>query len=220
MPDIVLNPNDTNARWQTVSDEQYRTMKRAASDREESFYAVVDDSSTTLRLWDVIDQSWTRPLPATMLKGSGQSNYLSKTVYVCSACPFTTSFAGGVAKHVNSALGQYESHKDATIDIVPNPVTGMPQQVCTGCGETFASRPGQGARHLEGVIAGGPKHRRADELLVKRFNLDESEAVILSKETVTSGDITTATGAEEWSGERRTRKRRRSRSRRRGHGNG
>ena len=220
MPDIVLNPSDNNARWQTVSDEQYRTMKRAASDREESFYAVVDDSSTTLRLWDVIDQSWTRPLPATMLKGSGQSNYLSKTVYVCSACNFTTLFSGGVAKHVTVALGQNVTHKDAKIDIVPNPMTGIPNQVCTGCGDTFASRPGQGARHLESMIAGGPVHRSADELLVKRFNLDESEAVILSKETVTSGEVATATGAEEWSGERQSRKRRRSRSRRRGHGNG
>ena len=220
MPDIVLNPSDNNARWQTVSDEQYRNMKRAASDREESFYAVVDDSSTTMRLWDVIDQSWTRPLPTTTLKSSGQSNYLSKTVYLCSACHFTTLFSGGVAKHVNTSLEQHVTHKDATIDIVPNPMTGVPQQVCTGCGETFASRPGQGVKHLEGMIAGGPVHRSADELLVKRFNLDESEAVILSKETVTSGEITTATGAEEWSGERQSRKRRRSRSRRRGHGNG
>ena len=220
MPDIVLNPNDNNARWQTVSDEQYRNMKRAASDREESFYAVVDDPSTSMRLWDVIDQSWTKPLPNTTLKGSGQSNYLAKTVYVCSACNFTTLFSGGVAKHVTVALGQNVTHKDAKIDIVPNPMTGMPNQVCTGCGDTFESRPGQGAKHLEGMIAGGPVHRSADELLVKRFNLDESEAVILSKETVTSGEITTATGAEEWSGERQTRKRRRTRSRRRGHGNG
>jgi len=220
MPDIVLNPSDNNARWQTVSDDQYRTMKRAASEREESFYAVVDDSSTSMRLWDVIDQSWTRPLPTTTLKGSGQSNYLSKTVYVCSACNFTTLFSGGVAKHVTVALGQNVTHKDAKIDIVPNPMTGIPNQVCTGCGDTFASRPGQGARHLESMIAGGPVHRSADELLVKRFNLDESEAVILSKETVTSGEVATATGAEEWSGERQSRKRRRSRSRRRGHGNG
>ena len=220
MPDIVLNPNDNNAQWQTVSDDQYRTMKRAASDREESFYAVVDDPSASMRLWDAVDQSWTKPLPNTTLKGSGKSNYLSKTVYVCSACQFTTSFVGGVAKHVIAALGQHDSHQGAKIDIVPNPMTGVPQQVCTGCGETFVSKPGQGARHLEGVLAGGPKHRRADELLVKRFNLDESEAVILSKETVTSGDIATATGAEEWSGERQSRKRRRSRSRRRGHGNG
>ena len=220
MPDIVLNPNDTNARWETVSDERYRNMKRAASDREESFYAVVDDSSTTMRLWDVIDKSWTRPLPATMLKGSGQSNYLSKAVYVCSECQFTTLFRGGITKHVTAALEQYNSHKSATIDIVPNPMTGIPQQVCTGCGEIFASRPGQGARHLEGTQAGGPKHRSVDELLVKRFSLDESEAVILSRETVTSGDLTTAAGAEEWSGERQKRKRRRSHSRRRGHGNG
>ena len=220
MPDIVLNPNDNNAQWQTVSDDQYRTMKRAASDREESFYAVVDDPSAAMRLWDAVDQSWTKPLPNTTMKGSGKSNYLSKTVYVCSACNFTTLFKGGVAQHVANSLEQYTTHKDATIDIVPNPMTGIPQQVCTGCGEIFASRPGQGARHLEGMIAGGPNHRRADELFVKRFNLDESEAVILSKETVTSGDITTAAGAEEWSGERQSRKRRRSRSRRRGHGNG
>ena len=219
MPDIVLNPSDNNTRLQTVSDDQYRNMKRVASERDESFYAVVDDSSTSMRLWDVIDQSWTRPLPTTTLKSSGQSNYLSKTVYVCSACHFTTLFSGGVAKHVTVALGQNVTHKDAKIDIVPNPMTGMPNQVCTGCGDTFASRPGQGAKHLEGMIAGGPVHRSADELLVKRFNLDESEAVILSKEKVTSVEVTTATGAEEWSGERQVRRRRRPRSRRRGHGN-
>ena len=43
MPDIVLNPNDNNARWQTVSDEQYHTMKRAAS---VSHRSVMDKTSS------------------------------------------------------------------------------------------------------------------------------------------------------------------------------
>ena len=52
------------------------------SGRDAVMFDVTSDS-TKIRLWDLIDETWTAPLERDM----ATNHYLRKMVYRCSACP-------------------------------------------------------------------------------------------------------------------------------------
>jgi hypothetical protein len=135
------------------------------------------------RVWDTVDQAWSKPL----LEGDVFGLYLRKVVYKCSVCDFTSSRTSDVLSHTNRVMGQGELHIDAELEPFEgaNRTRGLH---CTGCDTDFLSRAGQGRKHLNKVQVDFESHAgQVEELAIMRFTLSPSEPPILKRVVVREG---------------------------------
>ena len=204
MPTII-DPQ-TGAEREIPQREYDALIERVANDQQGSAYQWSSDRPQGVRLWDVIDNTWTRPFPA----GLATSYYLRKVVFRCSACIFTTPYANLVEPHIRGVRQSAAEHNGA--EVTPTlPMPGVePGQQCSGCGAVFTARKGQGHKHLQAALNAAPKHDGAKELLLRRFALGQPTVPLVVSETSQEPVV--------HSGERREGKRRRHRNRSRSKG--
>lgn len=198
MPTIIDPQTGTE---KVVSQREHDALINAVvDDKRGSLYELQTDRPDAIRLWDMIDNAWTRPLPQAL----ATSYYLRKVVFKCSACIFTTPYEKLVAPHIRGVMESADQHGSAEVIPTP-PVPGYePGQQCSGCGAVFTARKNQGRRHLDTVLKMAPEHKGAKELLIRRFALGPPAVPPVAK--ATQEPVV-------HSGERREGKRRRHRSR-------
>jgi hypothetical protein len=157
------------------------------------------------RLWDCIDQSWSKPFPADQIF----NHHLRKIVSKCSACKYTSPYQASVAMHLETIKQQIEQHQTASL--VPHSEDGY--MMCTGCGMPFQIRKMQAQRHLEGLNEAEAAHMNVEVLDILRYAVQPSEPVILGRKTLVTGSQASEMAVAQPPGIRR-RRRRRNRSRR------
>jgi hypothetical protein len=169
-----------------------------------------------IRLWDKVDQSWSRELPHDL----AIQHYLLKVVDKCSACTYVSVFGNGdssIVAHVRKVQESYHQHKSATIEIHRNEREIV--QICTGCGTPFSSRRNGGQKHLNATLEAGPAHKEATKVTMLRFSLTPDGPVSAPVATVVKEQDS---GSQPEVGVERLperRRRRRHRGRRSSHGN-
>jgi hypothetical protein len=92
----------------------------------------VHDSSDVIKLFDVVDMTWTKPLPAEY----AQKYYLRKLVVKCSACKWATGYGKTIAVHLKQLHVQHEDHVGAESQSVPSE-SGGSKTLCSGCEASF-----------------------------------------------------------------------------------
>lgn len=126
------------------------------------------ESKQGTRLWDVLDNTWTAPLPNHLLGEAGssiQDIYLKKVVFACSSRDYTSAFDRDVKRHIRNLT---EVHKDA--EMLPQiGDRGQSVQLCTGCGLTFRMEKRQDRQHVEQMAK---PHESATVDLVRRYGLE------------------------------------------------
>jgi len=192
MPQI-LDPETMTVRQ--VTDQQFDAMLEA---RPAVLTEVVQER-TTSRLWDNVDLCWTE-VPVLNYK-----SYLLKLVAKCSACRESYMKRGFVAEHIRQTAERYERHQGAKVSFETRNNESV--QVCSGCGEAFRSAKNAGGRHVEAMLAAGPTHKGATEVVIQRFSLAPSE----STAPATSAAVEPSASQVEQKKRKRSRKRNRNR---------
>ena len=205
MTQKVIDPN--TGREMAVSDSAVRN----AVESEQTIYKATREGPTKIRVYDVIDGTWTGPVAPNL----AYQDYLRKVVFKCSACNFTTARQNQVGQHVRSVFTAHQTHTNATLSTKSE--GGYTWQECSGCGGRFSIGRMAGEKHLELIRTAPPAHVGAEELMVKRFALEPSEPVILGRQPVQAGENFIVTEPEAVV-IRSSRRRRRSRRRRTGRG--
>ena len=125
------------------------------------------DAGQAEKLWDVIDQAWTKPLPSYMVR-----RHLQKVVYSCAVCTYTSGFPKYVTTHIRHILEQGETHQQAKAFDIRIGDTMVFQ--CSAC-EVKSSREMDIRRHVTLVSHLSTRHKNgATEKLIKRFTLEPS----------------------------------------------
>jgi len=137
----------------------------AIVENEGALYRPREEGDGRIRLWDNVEQGWTKPLG----KVNAYEQYLRKVVLKCSACTYTTIFNGGVTGHVKATLEGAQAHRGA--QAIHSQDGSARVVTCTGCGTVFRSRLNQGQIHINDVQAAERPHRGAVEVPMLRFSL-------------------------------------------------
>ena len=201
MTQKVIDPN--TGREMAVSDSAVRN----AVESEQTIYKATREGPTKIRVYDVIDGTWTGPVAPNL----AYQNYLRKVVFKCSACNFTTARQNQVGQHVRSVFTAYQTHTNATLST--HAEGGSTWQECSGCGGRFRIGRMAGEKHLESIRTSPPAHVGAEELTVKRFALEPSEPVVMGRQSI-SVDESLVVMEPEAKVMRSSRRRQRSRRRR------
>ena len=173
---VIVDPNSGALRQ--VSESAFKQqLENVAEERGRAVMRYHRDGPTKVRLVDLVDQSWTQPLPPEQI-----ATYLRMVVIKCSACRYFTSFKGGVRQHVKNIEEAGVQHRDAKLELYV--ANGSSGQRCTGCGATFSSRKSQGQRHLDTAMSAPGEHRFVEELTLKRYGMEPSGPVVLGKRPV------------------------------------
>lgn len=177
MPQVVV-PSDTSDQIAELSAAQVKQLKeRVAADQAGALY-VMQDTGQSQAIWDCLDGTWTKPLPAETV----MRQYLRKQNCRCSACRFIsmTSESDQVKKHILRVFETAQRHKGAQIEDGVYE-TGRPYERCTGCSMTFHGRPGLGRAHLQSVLEDVPRHTGAKEQRIQRYALGPTAPLVLAE---------------------------------------
>lgn len=177
MPQII-SPETGQAR--VVSDAEFtRQRQLIASERQESMYHDASELRDTMRVWDAVDGMWTGFVP----RNTGEM-LLREVVLKCSACAFTSSYDGAVAKHVAQVREQAEQHKKARVVGQTN-AAGEYGEICKGCGQRFQTRKRMAHQHLARAKEMGLSHKvELTEVVMRRFSRFENEKTVLGERRI------------------------------------
>ena len=130
------------------------------------------DDGKSQKLWDVIDETWGRPLPRELIE-----HYLGKWVFKCSACRETSWRSGMIEGHVEQARSSGIEHMGMTVreGVAQDGVTRV--SMCTGCGYSNALQPVV-QHHIDDRIRAVEPHQGAYELRIHRFVRESSASPV------------------------------------------
>ena len=169
-----------------VSESEYQALRNEVrGEARDAVYTERQEGAGSTAVWDCVDGSWTAPLPNEYV----HRHYLQKVVARCSACTFTSSFDGDVAKHVEQIRRDLVAHEGARLTEPVSQVGVEPVQTCTGCGAGFRMAGYRGQRHLEQIAEMKRNHGRVELLVMKRFALEPSEPMVLHREVLVDGPV-------------------------------
>jgi hypothetical protein len=136
-----------------------------------AIYSEQHDATDDIRLFDVVDRTWTMPLP----QGQVYGRYLKKKVAKCSACTFTdANDSNAVQLHQQRTRWSAEIHENAgLIDATEH---GERIVVCSACKVSFMGYKIQRAnQHIFDQRLSGPQHDGATVQVMNRFSLEPVE---------------------------------------------
>lgn len=174
-----------------------KAIREAQTEQSKAGRVVWDKNteSKPMVLWDVIDQSWTKPMEAENVF----QLYLRKLCFRCTVCTFTSIHTGQVASHIAGVTRLAVEHRGAKPTMLLN--GSQVVVVCSGCSASFKTMA-QARGHIDQSKAMDAPHANAKELLVRRFLLrapdEKPQAVVI--ETPQSQNGTT-----EWPRKRKRR---------------
>lgn len=93
-------------------------------------------SSTSVPLWDLIDNSWAAPVPRESVHLR-----IRKVVFQCLDCTYTSLWEKDVRAHANQVREQSESHSEAEVAIATDGTHGA-YFYCDSCPTKNSSRSG------------------------------------------------------------------------------
>lgn len=182
-----------------VSDSEYNRMKsQVDSGQRDSLVRDVSAPRENVKLWDNIDNDWTRPLERNI----AMNEHLVKVVLSCSACTYTQPVGikppdgkgfdqkwedddrgsldldrGAIKGHVEQARANGESHKN--------------DQPCRQCQKDYGREDVFLGDHVKNTISLGEGHiGEVKELLMYRFTLGPSVPAVISENVVAGPDGT------------------------------
>lgn len=137
------------------------------SGRDAILFNVDSSEDSKIKLWDLVDHTWTSPLEKSM----AMEHYLAKVVFKCSCCTESSLHEGDIEQHLVQLKSGYESHRDAELHqgIGEN---GQINLTCTGCGTPMSMRKNQGTKHIERISSDYYAHVKAgtiDVLLTHKY---------------------------------------------------
>ena len=184
------------------------------SGRDAILFDMDSAEGSKIRIWDLVDESWTEPLERYL----AMDHYLSKVVFKCSACNETSLHKGDIQRHLTQVKSNSESHKEAEL----HQGIGEGGQImihCTGCGAPLSMRKNQGQKHIDRIKDSYQAHAKEgsiDVLLMHRYTTSPSVSMPSQvMNTITFGDREPEVHQVNRSeGERPARRRRRNRRRR------
>ena len=141
------------------------------SGRDAVMFDVTSDS-TKIRLWDLIDETWTAPLERDM----ATNHYLRKMVYRCSVCPEASLYQDDIKRHIAQVKTAYEMCADAEL-LRGIGEHGQPTFTCSGCGAPMSMRKNQGKQHIDRINNQYNTHVNANDvdiLLTYRYSTSPS----------------------------------------------
>ena len=166
------------------------------------------DEPTGIRLWDVIDQQWTSPLPSEM----AERHYLQKDVYSCTGCTWVSTLPTGdgdahrLSGHLKQIYEGVDSHADA--DVLTVPGEKGTRFMCSACPASFHS-PSRWRKHMETFA---PKiaeaHIGATGKIIKRFVLSPPIESVVTPTVVAEPESAQVVRSQRPAGSRRRRGRR------------
>ena len=169
-----------------VSESEYQALRNEGrGEARDAVYTERQEGAGSTAVWDCVDGTWSAPLPNEYV----YKHYLQKVVARCSACTFTSSSDGDIAKHVEQIQRDLVAHENARLTEPVNQVGLEPVQNCTGCGASFRMAGYRGQRHLEQLAEMKRNHGRVELLVIKRFALEPSEPTVLHREVVVDGPV-------------------------------
>ena len=140
-------------------------------------------SVTHKLMWDCVDQAWAGPFPAARI----YDQYLQKQVVICSACNYMSNRGNGdIRKHVELVKEQAAMHADAVITAISVDERGSAYQICSGCGQRLQV----GSDHINRMNSSALGHDYVEALFMNKFALTRSEPVILGREVIVDGPVT------------------------------
>ena len=116
------------------------------SGRDAVMFDANSDESSKIKLWDLIDESWTEPLEKDM----AMNHYLRKVAYKCSACNETSLFEDEIKRHCAQVKSGHETHSEAEL-LQGIGEHGIPTFACSGCGAPMSMRKNQGQKHIDTI---------------------------------------------------------------------
>ena len=137
------------------------------SGRDAIMFNMDSAEGSKIRIWDLVDESWTEPLERYL----AMDHYLSKIVFKCSVCNETSLHEGDIQRHLTQVKTNSESHKEAEL----HQGIGEGGQImihCTGCGAPLSMRKNQGQRHIDRIKNDYETHIKAgsiDVLLMHKY---------------------------------------------------
>ena len=137
------------------------------SGRDAILFDAGSSEANKIKLWDLIDQTWTSPLE----KGMAMEHYLAKVVFKCSCCTEASLYEGHIEQHLVQLKTNYESHRDAEL-YQGIGEGGQINFTCTGCGSPMSMRKNQGTKHIERIRNNYDAHVKAgtiDVLLTHKY---------------------------------------------------
>lgn len=132
----------------------------------------VTSESNKIKLWDLIDNTWTAPLE----RDTAMNHYLRKMVYKCSVCTEASLFEDDIKRHLAQVKAGHETHADAEL-IRGIAEHGQPTTTCSGCGAPMSMRKNQGQRHIDSINDKYDTHTEAGDvkiLLTHRYTTSPS----------------------------------------------
>ena len=162
----------------SVDSSAYKEARRRVGDTHDQVIGVYVDGQKAVSIWDCIEGGWSGPFDPQQT----YEKYLRKVVFKCSLCNFSSIKEGDVKAHVAQARASAEQHKG-----VSQTFQAGDSSVCPGCGETFSARKMQVRVHISNSQKNAHSEA-AQEQIVRRYNLEQSEPVILGT-TLVAGPV-------------------------------
>lgn len=148
-----------------------------------------EDGPQRQRLWDAVEGAWTSLIPLTTLQ-----LMLREVVFKCSACLYTTTWEGQVAKHVAQAREQGVQHRRARLTVVS--IGREMGKQCGGCGHPFIQRKQAGEKHLANIRTSAEAHRgEVQEVVMHRYAFREGLAQVLGTRPAAAAELRGGRGA-------------------------
>ena len=203
---IVIDPSTNTER--EVDLATYKRMRQSVeSESQDSMLTIVGDASASMPLWDCVTDTWTSPIPKSLV----YQHYIRKIIFKCSSCPFNTTNESEMNSHIPRVRSQVQQHIGA--EVMNQISDGTPTTICTGCGQVFQLRKNQGRKHLQEIEKMAQDHVESESVFMHRFSLTASEPTVIRRVPLGSLDAEglSASTVEQRS-ERPKRRRRRGRS--------
>ena len=142
-------------------------------------------SVTHTSVWDCVEQAWAGPFPSPRV----YDQYLRKQAVICSGCNYMSNRASGdIRNHVALVFKQADEHQGAELSTIQVDARGTAYQICSGCGGSF--QVGQGMVHINRKNSEPLSHGYVEALLIQQFALTRSDLVVLGREVITEGPVT------------------------------
>lgn len=163
MPEAI---NPGTGAVQEVSQGQYDRSWDTPGDGRTAFM-VQDEERFQVRLYDVVDGTWTQPLD----RGQVYGKYLLKKVAKCTACTYTDPRSEELVwSHIGQVHESARDHEHA--ELIESKEDGQRVVQCTACSTTFVSYKIQRANeHILRMRMAGPQHDGAAVQVINRFSL-------------------------------------------------
>lgn len=162
----MVNQNVPTYEGQAPSSKERRRIVDE-SGRDAVMFDMDSTEGSKIRIWDLVDESWTNPFERYLV----MDYYLSKVVFKCSACKETSLHEGDIQQHLTQVKINSESHKEAEL----HQGIGEGGQIifhCTGCGAPLSMRKNQGQKHIDKAKDNYETHVKAgsiDVLLMHKY---------------------------------------------------